>query len=200
MAGQPPAAASPQETEPAIEGQRALDLITKLLPATEVEVLVEHQQTTVFVPVERLLPVAAALRDDPRAAYEMPVTMTCSDWPERELRFEVLYVLRSLVHNDLVTLAVRAGEETEVPSLAGLYPGMEWHERECFDLFGLRIVGHPNLTRILLPDDWEGHPLRKDYVSFGEPVAFTHNLEWALSPQDRPEYLPGAVRGSVERP
>jgi NADH-quinone oxidoreductase subunit C len=182
-----------------VEGRRAAEFITALLPAGEVEEVVEHHQTTVFIPVERLLEVARALRDDPKMAYEMPVTMTCSDWPERDLRFDVMYLLRSLIHNDLVTIAVRAGEETEVPSLAAIYPGMEWHERECFDLFGLRIVNHPNLTRILLPDDWEGHPLRKDYVSFGEPVAFTHNLEWALSPQDRPEYLPGAVRGSVER-
>ncbi len=199
MATPTPAAPSPEGNQSPTEGWRAAELVARMLPADEAEVLVQNRQTTVFIPVERLLQVVLALRDDPSAAYEMPVTMTCSDWPERDLRFEVMYVLRSLVHNDLVTLAVRASEETEVPSLAGLYPGMEWHERECFDLFGLRIVGHPNLTRILLPDDWEGHPLRKDYVSFGEPVAFTHNLEWALSPQDRPEYLPGAIRGSVER-
>ncbi len=199
MATPTPAAPSPEGNQSPTEGWRAAELVARMLPADEAEVLVQNRQTTVFIPVERLLQVVQALRDDPSAAYEMPVTMTCSDWPERDLRFEVMYVLRSLVHNDLVTLAVRASEETEVPSLAGLYPGMDWHERECFDLFGLRIVGHPNLTRILLPDDWEGHPLRKDYVSFGEPVAFTHNLEWALSPQDRPEYLPGAIRGSVER-
>ena len=194
-----PSQSDPPSLARPVEGRRAAEFITALLPAGEVEEVVEHHQTTVFIPVERLLEVARALRDDPKMAYEMPVTMTCSDWPERDLRFDVMYLLRSLVHNDLVTIAVRAGEETEVPSLAAIYPGMEWHERECFDLFGLRIVNHPNLTRILLPDDWEGHPLRKDYVSFGEPVAFTHNLEWALSPQDRPEYLPGAVRGSVER-
>ncbi len=194
-----PSQSDPPSLARPVEGRRAAEFITALLPAGEVEEVVEHHQTTVFIPVERLLEVARALRDDPKMAYEMPVTMTCSDWPERDLRFDVMYLLRSLIHNDLVTIAVRAGEETEVPSLAAIYPGMEWHERECFDLFGLRIVNHPNLTRILLPDDWEGHPLRKDYVSFGEPVAFTHNLEWALSPQDRPEYLPGAVRGSVER-
>ncbi len=194
-----PSQSDPPSLARPVEGRRAAEFITALLPAGEVEEVVEHHQTTVFIPVERLLEVARALRDDPKMAYEMPVTMTCSDWPERDLRFDVMYLLRSLIHNDLVTIAVRAKEETEVPSLAAIYPGMEWHERECFDLFGLRIVNHPNLTRILLPDDWEGHPLRKDYVSFGEPVAFTHNLEWALSPQDRPEYLPGAVRGSVER-
>jgi NADH-quinone oxidoreductase subunit C len=130
----------------------------------------------------------------------MAVCMTCIDWPERDLRFDVVYLLRSLVHNDLAWLSVAASESTEIPSLSSVYPGMEWQERECFDLFGITFTGHPNLTRILLPDDWEGHPLRKDYVSFGEPVAFTHNIEWALSSQDRPEYLPGATRGAVERP
>ncbi|MGH7612343.1 MAG: NADH-quinone oxidoreductase subunit C [Candidatus Dormibacteria bacterium] len=157
-------------------------------------------QLTVTVPVERLLAAASALRQDADCLYEMPVCMTCVDWPEREPRFDVLYLLRSLVHNDLVRVRVLAGEETAVPSLAAIFAGMDWHERECYDLFGINFVDHPNLTRILLPDDWEGHPLRKDYVSFGEPVAFTHNIEWALSSQDRPEYLPGATRGAVERP
>jgi NADH-quinone oxidoreductase subunit C len=182
------------------QGELAAVLVGRILAPDQFEVSRDRGQATVTIPSASLLEVAAALRADPTTAYEMPVTMTCVDWPEREPRFEVIYLLRSLVHNDLARLCVRAGETTPVPSLARLYPGLEWHERECYDLFGLNITDHPNLTRILLPDDWEGHPLRKDYVSFGEPVAFTHNLEWALSPQDRPEYLPGAVRGSVERP
>jgi NADH-quinone oxidoreductase subunit C len=174
--------------------------LKNLLPSQELEVGSQKGQCTVTVPAGRLPEVATALRSDPSTLYEMPVCMTCVDWPERDLRFELVYLLRSLVFNDLAWVSVLASEETVVPSLAEVFPGLEWHERECYDLFGVRFVGHPNLTRILLPDDWEGHPLRKDYVSFGEPVAFTHNIEWALSSQDRPEYMPGATRGAVERP
>lgn len=182
------------------QGRRAARVLQRLLPTEEVTVSAEAGQVRVSIPVGRLLESARALQSDPSALFEMPVCMTCIDWPERELRFEVVYLLRSLVHNELAWISVAAAESTEVPSLSGIFPGMEWHERECYDLFGISFVGHPNLTRILLPDDWEGHPLRKDYVSFGEPVAFTHNIEWALSAQDRPEYLPGATRGAVERP
>jgi NADH-quinone oxidoreductase subunit C len=156
-----------------------------LLPSQELEVGSQKGQCTVTVPASRLPEVATALRSDPSTLYEMPVCMTCVDWPERDLRFELVYLLRSLVFNDLAWVSVLASEETEVPSLAEVFPGLEWHERECYDLFGVRFVGHP---------------LRKDYVSFGEPVAFTHNIEWALSSQDRPEYMPGATRGAVERP
>jgi NADH-quinone oxidoreductase subunit C len=148
-------------------------------------VVSEKGQCTVTVPAGRLPEVATVLRADPSTLYEMPVCTTCVDWPERDLRFELVYLLRSLVFNDLAWVSVLASEETEVPSLAEVFPGLEWHERECYDLFGVRFVGHP---------------LRKDYVSFGEPVAFTHNIEWALSSQDRPEYMPGATRGAVERP
>ncbi|MGH7642512.1 MAG: NADH-quinone oxidoreductase subunit C [Candidatus Dormibacteria bacterium] len=177
-----------------------MQLLKKLLPPGTWQVSVERGQAKLALPADRLLESARALRTDPSCLYEMAVCMTCVDWPERERRFDLVYLLRSLVHNDLAWLSVAASESTEVPSLSGIYPGMEWHERECFDLLGVRFTDHPNLTRILLPDDWEGHPLRKDYVSFGEPVAFTHNIEWALSAQDRPEYLPGATRGAVERP
>lgn len=189
----------PEPALPLVAGSRAAEALSSLL-GDRAQIRTEGDQQVVEVPVDRLLEVARELRVRPDCLYEFPVTMTCVDWPEREARFQVVYLLRSLAHNDLARIEVSAGEETEVPSLAGLFPGLNWHERECYDLFGLNIVGHPDLTRILLPDDWEGHPLRKDYVSFGEPVAFTHNIEWALSPQDRPEYLPGAVRGSVERP
>lgn len=182
------------------QGTRAARVLQKLLGADELLVGSEAGQVKVGIPVGRLMEAARALQSDPGALYEMPICVTCVDWPERELRFEVVYLLRSLVHNDLAWITVSASESTEVPSLSGIFPGLEWHERECYDLFGIAFTGHPNLTRILLPADWEGHPLRKDYVSFGEPVAFTHNIEWALSAQDRPEYLPGATRGAVERP
>jgi NADH-quinone oxidoreductase subunit C len=181
------------------QGRRAGRLLKKLLPPAELGTDSEFGQLRITIPAGRLLVVASALRSDPSTLYELAVCMTCIDWPERDPRFDLVYLLRSLVHNDLAWVSVPASEETEVPSLSAIYPGMEWHERECYDLFGIRFSGHPNLTRILLPDDWEGHPLRKDYVSFGEPVAFTHNIEWALSSQDRPEYLPGATRGAVER-
>ena len=182
-----------------LEGRRAADHLRQAF-GDSVQVSESCAQAVVEVPLELLVPAAEELRRHPECLYEMPVTMTCVDWPEREDRFEVVYLLRSLVHNDLCRLVVRVAEGQELPTLSILYPGLGWHERECYDLFGIRFAGHADLTRILLPDDWEGHPLRKDYVSFGEPVAFTHNLEWALSPQDRPEWMPGAVRGSVERP
>ncbi|HVC40005.1 MAG TPA: NADH-quinone oxidoreductase subunit C [Candidatus Dormibacteraeota bacterium] len=189
------------KTPPHLEsGRRAARLLERRFPDAPPHAVNERGQVKLIISAERLLEAAMALRSDPSTLYEMAVCMTCIDWPERELRFEVTYLLRSLVHNDLAWLIVPVVADAEIPSLSSVYPGMEWHERECFDLFGVRFSGHPDLTRILLPDDWEGHPLRKDYVSFGEPVAFTHNIEWALSSQDRPEYLPGATRGAVERP
>ncbi len=181
-------------------GAAALECLQADLPAAVRGSAVDHGEVTVALERGHLIDAVRLLRDAPEHRYEMPVFMSCVDWPERDPRFEVVYVLRSLLRNDVVRLTVGAEEDDTLPSLAGLLPGMEWHERECYDLFGLRFADHPNLSRILLPDDWEGHPLRKDYVSFGEPVAFTHNLEWALSPQDRPEFMPGSVRGSVERP
>ncbi|HVA22285.1 MAG TPA: NADH-quinone oxidoreductase subunit C [Candidatus Micrarchaeia archaeon] len=181
-------------------GTTALACLRSGLPDAARAVSEDHDQLTIELEPTRLIDAVRLLRDDPVARFEMPIFMTCVDWPERDPRFDVVYVLRSLTGNDVVRLLVRADADGTVPTLSGLLPGMEWHERECYDLFGLTFEGHPNLRRILLPDDWEGHPLRRDYVSFGEPVAFTHNLEWALSPQDRPEYMPGSVRGSVERP
>lgn len=181
------------------QGRAALQLLRRHLPKDQLEARLERGQWQLVVPKERLLEVATLLSRDPSTRYQMPLCMTCVDWPERERRFDVVYLLRSLLLNDLAWITVLAAEDTELPSLAAVLPGMEWHERECFDLFGLRFSDHPDLTRILLPDDWEGHPLRKDYVSFGEPVAFTHNIEWALSAQDRPGDMPGATRGAVER-
>ncbi|EQD48912.1 NADH dehydrogenase, subunit C, partial [mine drainage metagenome] len=88
------------------QGERALELISGMLSADQFEVSRDRDQVTITVPVDSLMELATALRDEPATAYEMPVTMTCVDWPEREPRFDVIYLLRSLVHNDLARLRV----------------------------------------------------------------------------------------------
>ena len=179
-------------------GMRALNLLRRELPdavlATD-EVLGE---VTIRVGRDRLVEVARLLRDHEEARYDLPLYVTAVDWPDREPdapRFDVVYQLRSMRHNDVIRLVVQVPEDdARVPTLEGVFAGMDWHEREAYDLLGIQFEGHHDLRRILLPDDWEGHPLRKDYVSFGEPIAFTHNLEWALPAQERPPEMPGSSR------
>ena len=135
-------------------------------------------------PRGRWSPCARCSATTLKAAYTTPVFVTAVDWPDREPaepRFDVVYMLRSLQYNDVCRLIVQVTEDDpNVPTLERVFAGMDWHERECYDLLGITFTGHHDLKRILLPTDWDGHPLRKDYASFGEPIAFTHNLEWAL--------------------
>jgi NADH-quinone oxidoreductase subunit C len=125
----------------------------------------------------RLVETCRLLKEDQRLRFTLPLFCTAVDWLDREPRFDVVYQLRSLHLNAAVRLKVLVGESAgglpEVPSVAGVWRGMAWQEREVYDLFGIEFMGHPDLRRILMPPDWEGHPLRKDYVSFGEPVRFT---------------------------
>jgi len=181
-----------------VSGARAAAILAGRLPAAVVSREQAHGEETVYLGAEHLVEACTLLRDDPEGQYVMPVLVTAVDWPDREPeapRFDVVYQLRSLMFNDVCRLVVRVPEEhPHVPTLERVFPGMDWHERECWDLLGIVFDGHHDLRRILLPDDWEGHPLRKDYVSFGEPVAFTHNMEWALPAQERPPGMPGSSR------
>lgn len=155
-------------------------------------------EVAVVIAREYLVRTMVLLRDHPDTLYKVPLLVTAVDWPDREPeapRFDVVYQLRSLHHNDDCRLIVQVTEAApELPSIERVFAGMDWHERETFDLFGIEFVDHHDLQRILLPDDWDGHPLRKDYASFGEPVAFTHNLEWALPAAERPRDMPGSTR------
>jgi NADH-quinone oxidoreductase subunit C len=118
------------------------------------------------VPPEALLGFARRLRDG--LGYDFPVLVTAVDNYLDEPRFEVTWRLRSIAANVDVRLNVAVGgEEPEVESLTGLYPALNWMEREVFDMFGVRFKGHPNLERILMWDGFEGHPLRKDYPLLG---------------------------------
>jgi NADH-quinone oxidoreductase subunit C len=179
-------------------GARAADVLAARMPEAILARETEFGEVTVHVDREHLVEVMRTLRDDEGALYIMPVFVTAVDWPDREPdlpRFDLVYQLRSLMYNDVCRVVVRVSDgDAWVPTLERVFAGMDWHERETFDLFGIDFRGHHDLMRILLPDDWDGHPLRKDYISFGEPVAFTHNIVWALPMAERPDDMPGAVR------
>ncbi len=122
--------------------------------------------------------VAQFLRDDPTFAYTFLENLCGVDYLGRKPRFEVVAHLTSMRHRHRVCLKVGYDEpEPTVPSLTPLFPTANYQEREAFDLLGIRFEGHPSLTRILLPDDWVGHPLRKDHPLGDEEVAFTFNQD-----------------------
>ncbi|MFL2680665.1 MAG: NADH-quinone oxidoreductase subunit C [Candidatus Actinomarina sp.] len=106
--------------------------------------------------------------------YEMMVDLTAVDWfRKKEPRFEIIVNLLSLSKNLRRTIKVQVQDDTlTIPSITDIYPGANFYEREVFDMFGIIFENHPELTRILMPDDWIGHPLRKDYGSGRIPVQF----------------------------
>ncbi|MCK6457844.1 MAG: NADH-quinone oxidoreductase subunit C [Phycisphaerae bacterium] len=124
-------------------------------------------ESYVRVPAARLLEVMRFLRDDPVCAFEQLCELTCVDYlnfPAATDRFGVTYLLLSISHGHRLTLKCFVNDpEPKVPSVTGLWPGADWMEREVFDMFGVRFEGHPDLRRILTWDDFEAHPLRKDY-------------------------------------
>jgi NADH-quinone oxidoreductase subunit C len=138
---------------------------------------------TLFLPAERLVEVCVFLRDEPDLRFAMLSWMGGVDHLPRVPRFECVYNLLSLDHGARVTLKVRVPEEQpRVPSVVAVWPTANWHEREAYDFYGISFDGHPDLTRILLPEDWVGWPLRKDSPLGYEEVAFTHNTPGRLKP------------------
>ncbi len=124
---------------------------------------------TALVTPAQLLAAIQHLRD--RLGYSCFRDLTVVDDPERGDRFELSYLLYSLERRAWFRLKARTA--AAAPSIVALFAGADWYEREAFDLFGVRFDGHPNLQRLLLPDDWQGHPLRRDHPIGGEPVDFT---------------------------
>jgi NADH-quinone oxidoreductase subunit C len=128
------------------------------------EVIEFRGDTTIVVPREHLRAVAARCRDAADLQFNLLSDATCVDRLPSEPRFELNYQLVSIPKRRRVTLQVRVpGSDAVVDSLTSVWPGAGWLEREIFDLMGVRFNGHPDLRRILLPEDWEGHPLRKDF-------------------------------------
>jgi NADH-quinone oxidoreductase subunit C len=120
---------------------------------------------TAYVKRDKLVELLTFLRDDAELAFNLPVDLTVVDWyQKREPRFEVVYHLYSTTKRHRVRLKVRVDEDdARVPSSFAVWPGFDWYEREAWDLYGVRFEGHPNHTRIMMWEGFEGHPLRKDY-------------------------------------
>ncbi len=137
-------------------------------------VVVDRGEITFYVRRERLPEVAAKLRDDPALRFELCSGVSGVHYLEdtgRELH--AVYHLLSITHNRRVRLEVSVPDaDPHIPSLVGVYPTCNWHERETWDFFGIIFDGHPGLTRIQMPDDWKGHPQRKDYPLGGIPVEY----------------------------
>jgi NADH-quinone oxidoreductase subunit C len=133
-------------------------------PQAVAEVIEFRGETTVVVHPRHLLRVAEYLATEPTLRFSFLSDLTTVDRFPIEPRFELNYHLLSLDRRERLRLRVRlSGTDAVVASVTPVWPTANWHERENFDLFGVRFHGHPDLTRILLPDEWEGHPLRKDY-------------------------------------
>ena len=152
----------------------ALEATLPTYGAAVERVLVDRGELTIFVRREHLVAVARALRDDPALRYEMCMGVSGVHYPEETGReLHAVYPFLSITHNRRIRVEVTCpDDDPHIPSIVELYPGNNWHERETYDFFGIIFDGHPALTRIQMPDDWVGHPQRKDYPLGGIPVEY----------------------------
>jgi NADH-quinone oxidoreductase subunit C len=144
------------------------------LPHAVEKVVVHRGELTLFIRRADLLGVAQLMRDDPALRFEFCSGVSGVHYPEDEGReLHAVYHLLSMTHNRRIRLEVTCPDgDPHVPSVVSVYPTNDWHERETYDFFGIIFDGHPALTRIEMPDDWPGHPQRKDYPLGGIPVEY----------------------------
>jgi len=166
-----PAAAPPPKPNPltAPVPSAALDRIKEKFADQIVETGYYAGEVTVKLKHERAEEIWRFLRDDSDLRFDYLSNLTAVHWPERPKPFEVVYHLYSVAKRQRINLKCDVGEGEQPPTACRTWPTANWHEREVFDLFGIRFHGHPDMTRILMTDDWVGHPLRKDYPLEGKP-------------------------------
>ena len=140
------------------------------------------------MPAARILDVARHLRDAPDAAFDFCSDVTATDWPPRAERFDVIYCLYSTRHRHRVRVKAKAARGRAGAVGDGIWPAANWLEREVYDMFGVNFTGHPDRRRILMPDDWQGFPQRKDYPLEGPGELLMENpLDWLKLRQAREE-------------
>jgi NADH-quinone oxidoreductase subunit C len=161
-----------------MDNATVIQRLREAVPETLIDVTEAHGDMSVRVERDHLVKVAQFLRDDPALNYLLLENLCGVDYLGVEPRFEVVYHLFSFEHCHRVCLKVGAPEDDPtVPTLTDLWPTANWQERETYDMFGIQFTGHPSLERILMPEDWEGFPQRKDVPLGYEEIAFTFNEE-----------------------
>jgi NADH-quinone oxidoreductase subunit C len=149
---------------------RILEKLHALVPEQFVGSREFRGELTVTVTADVLVRVCEFLKTDPELAFDMLIDLTAVDMYRPEARFEVVYLLYSLKNTRYLRLKVTVEEErATVPTVTGVWPAANWHERETFDMFGIRFAGHPDLRRLYMPEEFEHHPLRKDFPLMGIP-------------------------------
>lgn len=158
-----------------------VDILEELITAEGLEikdvierVVVDRDELTIFITRQHLRQVCQWLRDDQDLRFELCLGVSGVHYPQDLGReFHAVYALMSVTHNRNLRLEVTCPEaDCQIPSVVSIYPGNDWHERETWDLMGIVFTGHPGLTRTAMPDDWVGHPQRKDYPLGGVPVEY----------------------------
>ncbi|WP_428099603.1 NADH-quinone oxidoreductase subunit C [Demequina sp.] len=169
-----------------------VDILEELLGDRAAEaieyVVVDRGELTLYIAREHLLEVAQHLRDDQDLRFEMCLGVSGVHYPaETGRELHAVYPMQSITHNRRLRLEVAVSDEdAHIPSIVSVYPMNNWHERETWDFFGIIFDGHPSLARIEMPDDWVGHPQRKDYPLGGIPVEYKGAT--VPSPDERRQY------------
>jgi NADH-quinone oxidoreductase subunit C len=145
------------------DGQYAIELLRQRFPEDLVDTGSYRDQHWAEVKTDRLVEICVFLRDDPRTSYDHLLDVTAVHWPDDAQPIEMIYHLFSYARNDRLRLKARAGDRGPVPTLGDVWKSADWNERETYDMFGIDFEGHPDLRRILMPDEYTDFPLRKEF-------------------------------------
>lgn len=160
-----------------MDRKAAIEQFKKQFPDALVEEKWFLGEATLTIKQERIRETLLFFKQVPGPGFEVLMDLTAVDYLHPEPYTKVVYWLHQPENLERLRLVIIAQREGTVPSVMDIFPGADWYEREVFDFFGIRFEGHSHLTRILMPDDWKGHPLLRDYPLTEEPVEFKHGVK-----------------------